>query len=110
MNAPTTQAQRPGAPRAGASYLNGVLTVIAALLILVVAQMSGALPAPAQAVAQPGPYPINSGLANPADQRREMIAELQKISAHLERLTGRFSGEALKVEVVKMPAEGKDGD
>ena len=48
-----------------------------------------------------------SGIVNPADQRRQMIAEMKKMNDRLDRLAGAFekafSGGPVDVAVVEFP-------
>lgn len=47
------------------------------------------------------------GLVNPADQRREMIAELKRLSQKIDTLNERLS-RPLEVRVIEMPATAGD--
>lgn len=104
-------------PNRSRSYLNGVLTVIAGLLALLVADRLSAPDASlgftAAAVAQPDDESQPSGgLVSAADQRKLMIAELRKMSKRLDSIQSRLdSGLTVKVTEmpeIKFPKEAKD--
>jgi hypothetical protein len=90
-------------------YLNGVLTVIAVLLgLLVLDARPGAGPAAARAQSEDQPGE-GAGLISAGEQRKQMIAELRRISARLERLDARLNA-VLNVKVTEMPAVKLTGD
>lgn len=83
----------------GATRALLVLNVL--LLIALVGKWS-----PAPAVAQRPSFTEDrpqAGLVNPADQRREMIAQLRALTARVDKLNERLS-RPLEVKVVQMPA------
>ncbi len=84
-------------------YLNGVLTVVAALLALVVIQGSVGLPGASEANAAGRSVTEAKGINNPADQRQTMINELRRMNQRLDKLSAKFDKGAIEVEVVKMP-------
>jgi hypothetical protein len=92
------------------TYLNAVLTANAVLLglVLVGNAPSGRAPsAPLEtaAMAQPPAEEVESGgRVSPADQRKQMISELQNISAKMAALEARLKGP-LTVKVLEMPRE-----
>ncbi len=94
------------------TYMNCVLTVIACLLALVLAQGVVGLPSPAMAQASREritPDPAR-GIVNPADQRAEIIAELRKLTSKMETLGARLGASGpIEVRVVEMP-DGEKGD
>lgn len=58
-----------------------------------------------QAAASP-PSGLNrdrGGLINPADQRREIVNQLESMNKRIERLTKRLADGAIEVKVVEMP-------
>ncbi len=62
----------------------------------------------ASVIAQPGAGPTPpQGLVNPADQRREMITELKRLSQKIDTLNERLS-RPLEVRVIEMPATSGD--
>jgi hypothetical protein len=92
-------------------YLNGVLTVIAVLMGLVLLNQSGlGLSASRAEASQPE---RGTGLVSAADQRKQMIEELKKVSARMEKLEKAIEkGVNVKVTSlpeVKKPEEGGDG-
>lgn len=99
------------------AYRNVMLTAIAGLLGLIAMQNFG-VPGAAPAYAGPETESASpsSGLANPADQRRQMIAELKGIAQRLERLDSRMQSlegkinNGLKVRVIEMPASKKSDE
>lgn len=100
-----------GAPqRRRGTYLNAVLTANAVLLglVLVGNAPSGRAPsAPLESAAQaqpPADENETTGRVNPADQRKQMISELQNISAKMAALEARLKGP-ITVKVVEMPRE-----
>jgi hypothetical protein len=87
----------------GRSYQNSVLTVIAVLLALSVADRQWGLTGPAGAQAQVGDAPVQGGgMTNALEQRKQMIMELRMISGRLERLEARLNGN-VNVKVTDMP-------
>jgi hypothetical protein len=89
------------APRERLSYQNRVLTVIAVLLAVAVAQRSDIFPQPAEAeaaTAQRGvPTPPNA-----AAQRLKMIQELEKLDRRLDSIEKKL-GAPIDVNVLSMP-------
>lgn len=97
-----------GAPqKRRGTYLNAILTANAVLLGLVLvgnAPRGTASPAESAALAQPPEDGDLSARISAADQRKQIIAELQSISAKMAMLEGRLKGP-LTVKVVEMPKE-----
>lgn len=87
-------------------YRDGVLTVIAVLLGMLVLQGSGvqgpSMIPEAQASSQPGDEPTVGGLVSAGEQRKVMIAELRRIGARLDRIETRLNS-GLNVKVTDMP-------
>ncbi len=85
------------------SYQNRILTVIAVLLAVAVAQRSDLLPdsgeahANLQSVRNPVPAPPNA-----AAQRLKMIQELEKIERRMDSIEKKL-GSPLDVKVISMP-------
>ncbi len=99
----------------GKSYQNGVLTVIAGCLGLLVLDRQGAGVdfSPKAAMAQPNQADQETtGIASGLEQRKQMIAELVRIGQKLDRLESKISG-GLTVKVSNLPAamnsEGRAG-
>ncbi|RMH24215.1 MAG: hypothetical protein D6693_10220 [Planctomycetota bacterium] len=78
--------------------LNGALAL---LLVMQWSPPASVTAGPVRADRAPG------GIINPADQRREMIAELRRVSAKLDALQEAFS-KPLEVRVVEMPPGSGD--
>lgn len=74
-----------------------LLVVIAALLVLLLAREG---PGESSAMAQSGAP--SGGLANPADQRNQMIAELRRLNDEVASLR-ELMQKPMRVEVVRMP-------
>lgn len=91
---------RTSPPARSRAYLNAVLTAIALLLAAVLFQNTTGAPALSEASADTRG---SGGLANPADQRREMINELKRVNDRLERLSREIKAP-IEVEVVRMPS------
>lgn len=95
-------------------YLNGVLTAIAVLLGLAVAQGTIGLPeaqeAMAQRVSNASGGSGDAGIINPADQRQMMIAELRRMNEKLDKLNGVLARTPLDVNVVAMPKAAAGGE
>lgn len=72
----------------------GACGIVAALLA------GGRLPPASEAIAQTQ----RAAVANPLDQRREMIEELRAIRSELARLTDRIEKQGVSVKVTSMPA------
>lgn len=95
--------------RSSNAYLNGALTVIIALLGLNLLRTTVGLPAMSEAQAQRdrGSAVLDQnggGLANPADDRRALISEMQRVNEKLDRLTAAVGGgKPIDVNVVSMP-------
>lgn len=91
-------------------YLNAVLTVIAVMLGLLVADRLIVAPPAAQAV-QPGADQPgrNPGLVSAADQRKAIISELKRLGTKLDQVERTMkSGISVKVTdmpEIKLPAE-----
>ncbi len=83
----------------GASSRSNMLLVVVAVLLTLVLTREG--PGESSAMAQGG-APTGGGLANPADQRNQMIAELRRLSDQVESLR-RTMDKPIRVEVVRMP-------
>jgi hypothetical protein len=87
-------------------YLNAVLTVIAVMLGLLVADRLVVAPPAAEAVQpagrtdQPG---RGAGLVSAADQRKAMLTELRKMSTKLDQLEKTIKSGGLSVKVTEMP-------
>lgn len=84
-----------------ARYRDGVLTVIALLLGVLVIQGSGSdmsLTSTAHAN-QPG---SDSGLVSASEQRKIIIAELRRMGTRLERMEAKMNA-GLTVKVTEMP-------
>lgn len=96
------------------TYLNGVLTVIAGLLTVLVAQSTIGVPGPDAAQAadrtiatSPGVRePI--GIPNAADQRNKMNGILESIDSRLGRIESQLS-KPLDVKVIDMPETKSEG-
>jgi hypothetical protein len=81
-------------------YQNAVLTAIALLLGLGLAERQGVtLDTPGAALAQ---EQDSGGLSNALEQRKQMISELRNINGRLERIEARLASK-LEVKVVDMP-------
>ena len=93
--------QKPGLQSRHAT--RALLTLNAILLIGLMAQWTPA-PASAQRPGFPDSRP-NTGMVNPADQRREIITQLKSVSARLDRLNEKLS-RPVEVKVVEMPRTG----
>lgn len=100
-----------GAPqRRRGTYLNAVLTANAVLLGLVLvgnapSGHSPSAPLESAALAQPPAEESDSGgRVNPAEQRKQMITELQSISSKMAAIEARLKGP-LTVKVLEMPRE-----
>ena len=93
-----TQTRTVCAPAGAAPRSNALLIVIAVLLTLLLAREG---PGESSAMAQGG-SPPGGGLANPADQRNQMITELRRLNDQVETLR-RTMEKAIRVEVVRMP-------
>lgn len=91
-------------PNRERSYLNTVLTVIAALLALIAFDLVVGTPAPSVASAA-GRASTASGQINPAVQRQDMLIELRRLSGQLNEINASLRG-TIDVEVVRMPAGG----
>ena len=89
------------------SYLNTVLTVIAALLALIAFDLVVGTPAPNEASAA-GRASTAGGQINPAVQRQDMLIELRRLNGQLNEINASLGG-TIDVDVVRMPA-GRDGD
>lgn len=76
---------------------NLLLVVIAALLVLLLTREG---PGESSAMAQSGSP--SGGLANPADQRNQMIAELRRLNDEVQSLR-ELMQKPMRVEVVRMP-------
>jgi len=88
------------------SYLNTILTVIAALLAVIAFDLVVGAPAPTEASAA-GRSPGAAGQINPAVQRNEMIAELRTMNKSINEIKTTL-GKTFNVEVVRMPAGGNE--
>jgi hypothetical protein len=85
-------------------YQNAVLTAIAVLLGLGLAERAGdgsALTGPAAASAQ-SEQPESGGMTNALEQRKQIIGELRTANLRLERIEARLNGR-LEVRVTDMP-------
>lgn len=88
--------------RRGGGYLNGVLTVIACLLVVLA--LRGNVDGPANsAFAGRAADSEGAGIPNAAAQRREMINAIEKMDGRLQRVEKTLNG-TMRVEVVSMPA------
>jgi hypothetical protein len=107
---------------AGRAYLNGVLTVIACLLAVHVASSGAGLSSAASAqvagtrgsdrggdkvgfigAGDEGGEGGSSGLVSAADQRKQILAELQRIGSKLDAVDAALN-KGLNVKVTDMPA------
>jgi len=104
----------PRAPRR-TSYLNGILSVLAALLAMDIAvRVLGpgqALVGGSEAVAQDKQPGEGAGLLNPEDQRKQIIAELRRISKQADAIKARLDAglkitDMPEVKVAKEKPEG----
>jgi len=97
------------------TYLNGVLTVIAGLLAVLVTQSTIGLPGPESAVAADRVSTVRGesasresiGIPNAADQRARMIASLDAMDARLARIESKLNAP-LDVKVIDMPETKSD--
>ncbi|MEX2217916.1 MAG: hypothetical protein WD749_04075 [Phycisphaerales bacterium] len=97
MNAPLSPGRRPRG-----AYQNAALTAIAVLLALGLAERAGSgLPGVAPAEARQY-QPIEVGLTNALEQRKQMISELRSMNSRLERIESRLAGR-IEVRVIDMP-------
>lgn len=90
---------------ASVRYLNGVLTVIAVLLGLLVVQR-GIEPGAERnaAFAASGQNkPGHVGFPNAAEQRKRLIASVQQLDARLKQIESGLLKGTLSVKVVEMP-------
>ncbi|MBL0921509.1 MAG: hypothetical protein IBJ10_05200 [Phycisphaerales bacterium] len=85
------------APSGACPRSNLALVVIAGLLLLLLTREG---PVESSAMAQSGSP--SGGLANPADQRNQMIAELRRLHDEVQSLR-RSLEKPVRVEVVRMP-------
>lgn len=85
----------------GRGYQNAVLTVIAVLLGLGIADRQWNIAGPAEAQAQSG-VQDTGGLSNAIEQRKQMISELRQLSIRIDRMESRISG-GINVKVTEMP-------
>lgn len=94
-------------------YLNGVLTVIAVVMGLMLLNQAGLGLSASRAEASQAQPERGTGLVSAADQRKQMIEELKKVSARIEKLERAIEkGVSVKVTSlpeVKKPEEGGDG-
>lgn len=98
------------------TYLNGVLTVIAGLLVVAVVQSSVGLPGPRSVEAADRAAPVRSesisrepmGIPNASDQRVRMINSLDSIEARMARIEAKLSAP-LDVKVIDMPETKTEG-
>ena len=88
--------------RTGAAYQNAVLTAIALLLGLGLAERAGGSPWAGPDAAMAQEQPEAGGLSNALEQRKQIIAELRAVNGRLERIEARLAGK-LEVKVVDMP-------
>lgn len=92
------------AARTNTTLVRVLVTLNIVLLAVMFLQSAPA----ASVLAQPGAGPTPpQGLVNPADQRREMIAELKRLSQKIDTLNERLS-RPLEVRVIEMPASSGD--
>ena len=88
----------------GRGYLNGILTVIAGLLVVIVLQWgAGGFASEAVAGREEVVQEEGIGLPNAAAQRRDILRAVEKMDSRLQRVEKAIGG-TLKVEVVSMPA------
>ena len=99
-----TATPEPNTPRER-SYLNTMLTVIAALLTLIAFDLVVGTPAPSEAVAANRAGQTGGGQFNPAAQRQEMLVELRKLNGQMNKIEQALGG-AIQVDVVRMPSGG----
>lgn len=87
-------------------YLNGVLTVIAVLLALVLLDRHLAPGAPTAlgtaVAAGPADEPVSDGLISAAEQRKMIISELRRLASKFDRLEARLNS-GINVKVTEMP-------
>ncbi len=93
-------AERTGGRRT--SYQNAALTAIALLLGLGLVDRGADRVATARGAGEQPPSE-SAGMVSPAEQRRDMIAELRKANARLEAIEARLKA-GLSVKVTDMPA------
>jgi hypothetical protein len=94
----------PDNPNRERSYLNTMLTVIAALLAIIAFDLVVGAPAPSEASAA-DTDPAGTGRFNPAVQRHEMLIELRRLNGQMNEVNAALGG-AIEVDVVRMPAGG----
>lgn len=82
------------------STTRAMVTINVALLVALVFRWTPSAPADQPSSAKARQY---AGQINPADQRREIIQNLEQISAKLDTLNQKLS-KPLEVKVVQMPA------
>ncbi len=88
--------------RGGSGYLNGVLTVIAGLLVVVALRQSvGDGVGEAVAGGQAGKSGA-LGIPNAAAQRLDMLRAIERVDGRLQRMEKKLGG-TLRVEVMSMP-------
>jgi len=97
--------ETPQTPNRERSYLNTMMTVIAALLAVIAFDLVVGTPAPSEAVAAGGSATTGKGQFNPAAQRQDMIAELRKLNGQMTKIEKSLGG-AIEVDVVRMPSGG----
>lgn len=99
------------------AYLNGVLTAIAGLLVVLVAQNSVGLPGPSEVGAADKSVSVRSadvapreplGIPNASDQRVRMLNAIEALDARLARIEAKLSGP-LDVKVIDMPETKTEG-
>lgn len=83
-------------------YRNAVLTGIAIMMAMLVADRAGVAPGPAAAHASGEQQPERGTLMNAADQRKQMIAELARLNQAVSRLEAKIA-KGLEVRVTDMP-------
>lgn len=99
MATTTTTNSQPASGR----YLNGVLTLIAALLALHLLRGTVGTPQPSEALAQRAVTPESFGVPNASDQRARMIKVLEDMGAKLQSLQQRLDKGGFEVKVTAMP-------
>jgi len=83
-------------------YLNGVLTVIAILLVIQIStagQQAEALSISSPAMASPASY--GAAFPNASSQRKQMVTELSGLNKQVEKLASLFRSGQAKVQVSK---------
>ncbi len=98
------QRHHDNAARSHTTFVRVLVTMNIVLLAVLFLQWAPTASVSAQQGINPTPP---QGLVNPADQRREMISEIKRLSQKIDTLNERLS-RPLEVRVIEMPATSGD--